>query len=138
MENNIDAKSILNLDRLVFDTIQFSRKGFKNDNALEIQLEANISQKNEQEVYRVSLLLKGDKPEEYNFEICLTGYFSFDCKDNLKEEQKQILVSKNTLSILMPYLRSQVSLLTAQPEMDCVVLPPFNIGGMVDGNSGSK
>ena len=31
----------------------------------------------------------------------------------------------------MPYLRSEISLLTAQPGMECIVLPPFNINKMV-------
>lgn len=35
-------------------------------------------------------------------------------------------------AILMPYLRSEVSLLTAQPETDCVVLPVFNINKMLE------
>lgn len=29
----------------------------------------------------------------------------------------------------------EVTLLTAQPEMDCVVLPPFNINRMMDQNN---
>lgn len=32
----------------------------------------------------------------------------------------------------MPYMRSQISLLTAQPDTDCVVLPPFNVNEMLD------
>jgi hypothetical protein len=37
----------------------------------------------------------------------------------------------------MPYMRSQVSLLTAQPEMDCVVLPAFNINSIVNDKNGA-
>lgn len=37
----------------------------------------------------------------------------------------------DTVAILMPYVRSQVSLITAQPEVECVVLPPFNIVEML-------
>ena len=51
----------------------------------------------------------------------------------MKEEMKNTLISKNTVAILMPYLRSQVSLLTAQPEVECVVLPAFNINKMLEG-----
>ena len=32
----------------------------------------------------------------------------------------------------MPYLRSELTLLTAQPEPDSVVLPPFNVTKMID------
>jgi hypothetical protein len=30
----------------------------------------------------------------------------------------------------MPYIRSEVSLLTAQPETECFVMPVFNINAM--------
>lgn len=33
---------------------------------------------------------------------------------------------------MMPYLRNQLSILTAQPETDAVVLPIFNINNMLD------
>ena len=82
-------------------------------------------------MYRVSLVINGDKPEEYEFNICLTGYFLFNQSENLTEEQKQTLISKNTLSILMPYLRSEVTLLTSQPEVDSVVLQPININSFL-------
>ena len=45
---------------------------------------------------------------------------------------KNSLVVKNSVAIMMPYLRSQVSLVTAQPEVECVVLPAFNINKMLD------
>lgn len=82
-------------------------------------------------MYKVMLILKGNKEDEYTLEISLTGYFSFGeaaISNDLKEE----LLNKNTVAILMPYLRSELSLLTAQPEVECVVLPPFNINAMLE------
>lgn len=35
----------------------------------------------------------------------------------------------------MPYVRSEVSILTAQPGVDSIVLPPFNIVEMMGENS---
>jgi preprotein translocase subunit SecB len=64
-------------------------------------------------------------------EISLTGFFSFQSDEDISDETKCHLVNVNAVSILMPYLRSQISLVTAQPEMDCVVLPPFNINNML-------
>lgn len=40
------------------------------------------------------------------------------------EEDK--LLQQNAVAIIMPYIRSEVSILTAQPGMDTVVLPPLN------------
>lgn len=42
------------------------------------------------------------------------------------------LISKNTVAILMPYMRSELSLLTAQPGMECIVMPPINVNAMME------
>ncbi len=128
-----DIKSVLHMDSLVFDKICFTRKGFKNQNKIEYTLEAHFAEKKQENIYRVTLVLRGEKKKEYDFEISLTGFFSFDSEAEIDESLKQELISKNTLAIIMPYMRSQVSLLTAQPEMDCVVLPTFNINNLING-----
>lgn len=127
----MDYKSVLNLEKLVFDKIQFERLGFKNDNQLNYHFESRFAKKKGEEIYRVTLIYKGNKEEEYTMEICLTGFFTFRSEDDLSDETKKNLVNINAVSILMPYLRSQISLVTAQPEMECVVLPPFNINNML-------
>lgn len=111
---------------------EFIRLGFRNDKELKLEIQSNVSQRQETEIYRVTLLLKGKKPEEYTLEISLSGYFSIESEDKLAEDLKNTLVTKNSVAILMPYLRSQLSLLTAQPEVECVVLPPFNINNMLE------
>jgi preprotein translocase subunit SecB len=87
---------------------------------------------NDAEVYRVTLILKGKKAEEYTLEISLSGFFSIETDDELPDDLKNTLITKNSVAILMPFLRSEDSLLTAQPETECVVLPPFNINNMLD------
>lgn len=42
------------------------------------------------------------------------------------------LYQKTVLQSLCLYLRSEISLLTAQPETETVVLPVFNINRMMD------
>lgn len=125
-------QSSLRLERLVFDKIEFKRLGFSSENELEFELESNIAQHKENDIYRVTLLLKGKKPEEYIFEISLMGFFVIEDNETISEEMRDKLISRNTVAILMPYLRSEVSLLTAQPGIECVVLPTFNINHMMD------
>lgn len=132
MEKKEGIESVLKLDRLVFDKIEFTRLGFKNDKELEIEIQSSVSQKAETNIYKVTLIFKGNKPEEYTLEISLSGFFSIVNDDDLDDEAKKALVTKNSVAILMPYLRSQISLLTAQPDTECVVLPPFNINKMLD------
>jgi len=130
--NNIN--SVLSLDRLVFDKLEFVRKGFQNENEIEFQIEIQVGI-GDGKVSKVTLILKGNKVDEYDLFISLSGYFSFDENEQIENEQIMTLLNKNAVAILMPYLRSQASLLTAQPGMDCVVLPPFNINKMVESES---
>lgn len=131
MKKEHTIQSVLRLDRLVFDKIEFKRLGFSSDHKLELDIQSSIAQRQDTEVYRITLTLRGTKPEEYIFEISLTGIFTIEQDDTLSEELKNDLITKNAIAILMPYMRSEVSLLTAQPGMECVVLPAFNINEMM-------
>ena len=126
-----DARSVLKLQKLVFDKLLFERKGFSSENNFKFNLESQVSKRSNEDMYRVTLVLHGEKADEYTIDISLTGFFAFDSDDSLADEDKKELISKNTLAILMPYLRSEVSILTAQPGVDCVVLPPFNINNLM-------
>jgi Preprotein translocase subunit SecB len=132
MQNKDNIHSVLKLKNLVFDKIEFKRTGFQNDKELELKIQSNISQRQDAEIYKITLIMNGNKPDEYSFEISLTGFFTIEDDPNITQELKKDLVSKNAIAILMPYLRSEVSLLTAQPGVECVVLPAFNINKMLE------
>ena len=129
MENNM--QSVLKMNKIVFDKINFERLGLASKAELNLEITTNISKRQDADIYRVMLCLKGKKQEEYTLEIKLVGFFSFDNEETLDESKKNDLISKNAVAIMMPYLRSEVSLLTAQPGVECVVLPPFNINKMM-------
>lgn len=44
----------------------------------------------------------------------------------------RILIQKNTLAIMFPYLRSYITSLTANPGFTPIVLPPMNIVAMLE------
>lgn len=125
------AGSSLLLQRLVYDKIEFERKGFKNDNELIFEMQVQITSREENQ-YKVTLVFEGNKEKEYRFLISLSGFFAIDSRDGLSDKKVEELISRNAVAILMPYLRSEVTLLTSQPEMDSVVLPPFNINKMME------
>lgn len=134
MEENKKIESVLKLNKIVYDKIEFKRLGFKNDRKLELELQSNVSRREDADIYRVTLLLKGNKPEEYMLEISLSGFFSIESEKELEKDLIDTLVTKNSVAILMPHLRSELSLLTAQPEVECVVLPVFNVNNMIKGS----
>ena len=112
---------------MVFDRIEFDRKGFKNTQELKFELQVQIGL-NEDDLYKVTLVLNGTKQDEYNVVISLSGFFRFE--GQVEDKIVRDLINKNAVAILMPYLRSELTLLTAQPDTDSVVLPPFNINKM--------
>ncbi len=58
--------SVLSLDKLVFDKIEFKRTGMKNENELEIELKVIINKKQDEDIYRVTLIFIGNKEKEYS------------------------------------------------------------------------
>lgn len=83
-------------------------------------------------MYKVTLVLNGTKAEEYDIVIGLSGFFEIENQDQLEDQLLQNLINKNAVAILMPYLRSELTLLTALPDTDSVVLPIFNITKMLE------
>lgn len=126
-------ESSLILEKIVFDKIEFNRKGFKNENEIEFSFEIQIGH-GKNNLSKVTIIIKGNKEQEYDFLISLSGFFTINNSEDIDEKQSEILINSNAVAILMPYLRSEVSLLTAQPDTDCVVLPPFNINKMLEEN----
>lgn len=120
---------ILKLETLVFDNIIFKRLGMRNENELEFSFSINIGTNiSDSNVKRVSVKINGEKKDEYNFEIQASGFFLYEGDADDK------IIQQNAVAIVMPYIRSEVSILTAQPEIESVVLPPFNIVEMMKEN----
>lgn len=87
---------------------------------------ATISEDN----YKCSLAFRlSDDEETTSLEIVVSGIF--ELKADLSLDQKEVIIAKNTMAILFPYLRSQVTLLTAQPDIEPVVLPIININALL-------
>lgn len=123
--------SELRLDNVVFDHIEFDRKDFKKSNAdPEIRLKVQVGE-NEDSVHRTNLICIITKKDEYDINISLSGYFTFQSDSSLDEKKKKDIIENNTVSILMPYLRSEITLLTTQPDMEPVVLPVINVRNLM-------
>ena len=120
---------VLKLNALVFDEIVFKRLGMHSENELEISFSISIGTNiSEPDVKKVSVRVSGEKREEYSFEIQASGFFSYEGNVN------DAIIQQNAVAIVMPYIRSEVSILTAQPGVESVVLPPFNIVEMMGAN----
>ena len=120
---------VLKLNALVFDDITFKRLGMHSDNKLEISFSVSIGTNiTDQDIKKVSVKVLGEKREEYSFEVQASGFFSYE--GNAEDS----IIQQNAVAIVMPYIRSEVSLLTAQPGVEPVVIPPLNIAEMMSDN----
>ncbi|MCR5685713.1 MAG: protein-export chaperone SecB [Lachnospiraceae bacterium] len=124
-------ESVLRLQHCVFDEISFMRKGFKNSNEATFRLGASIRKTSEHN-YAVILVSEGMKENEYVLNIRMTGYFTIEGEISAEEENK--LIKSNAVAVLLPYMRSEISLLTCQPETQCETLPIINVYNMMDAN----
>lgn len=123
--------SALVLDHVVFDCIEFQRKGFQNNAEAKFNLQINAGRNEDSNDYKVTLTLDGEKAKEYTLKISVSGYFHIEEDKMAASVREDNLINNNAVAILMPYLRSELSLLTAQPETDCVVMPVFNVNAML-------
>ena len=116
----------LKLNALVFDEIVFKRLEMHSENELEvtfsISIGTNIAKSDEK---KVSVRISGEKRDEYTFEIQASVFFSYE------GNASDTIIQQNAVAIVMPYIRSEVSILTAQPGVEPGVLPPFNIVEMM-------
>lgn len=136
MENKNEMKdavrSALKMDHIVFDRISFVRKGFQDRTSRDISFKARAKVEQDAEnQYSVTLFVSAEKQNEYTAEVQITGY----CIIDDDHPQKDILLNENAVAILFPYVRAELSLITAQPETDSIVLPTMNISAMFKRNS---
>lgn len=131
---NDDIKSVLILDKIIVSEMSFKRSYEEIDSSeLSINLENQISRIEASNNYKIDLtvIIEEKMKKSFDLKLSISGFFSFKV-DDLEDEIKQLLLKKNTLSILFPYLRAQISLITSQPGMEPIVLPPININALVE------
>lgn len=64
-------------------------------------------------------------------ELQTVGIFKID-KTDLDENVYEHLIKVNTVAIIFPFIRSQVSLLTTQPGITPIMIPPINLNVLID------
>lgn len=124
-----DLKSVLQMEHVVFDNVSFVREGFQQANGKEPVFSLKVGIRHLKEgSYRVSLSNEVEKENEYKISILISGYFLIDeeCKE------KDALLKQNAVAVLFPFVRSELSILTAQPETSPIVLPIMNIAAMME------
>jgi len=120
--------SVLKLTHVIFDEISFRRTGFQARANKEAQLGiASHVEKISEGKYQVSLSMKAIKEREYDAVVSISGY----CEIEEDTPHKDKILSENAVAILFPYVRAEMTLITAQPETEPLIIPAVNVSALI-------
>lgn len=129
--------SALKLVNIFFEEFSFARLEFdfkeldkEVDVDEKISFKVEIATREDKLFHRVKIASEVAKDAEYKLSLVIVGIFQFD-SEVYEDVNLEHLLNENAVAILMPYIRSQVSILTSQPGMKTVTLPIFNISEMM-------
>ncbi len=114
-------KSNLQMKNFYFSNCSFIRRAIVEDGEFNMNLQKEISSIGNHE-YRVVLITSVEK-EDMKLELIAQADFLYESDDYSREEA---IINANTVAIMFPFIRSQVTLLTSQPGMTPIVLPAIN------------
>lgn len=122
-----ELQSVLLLKNLYFEKINFVRDvSLPNEFTTKFTTQIKDVSSNNVEV-RLGCEIKSDT--QFALDIELVGLFENNESDANKKDE---LNKTNTLFIMFPYLRAEVSLVTAQPNFPTIDLPVININALLE------
>jgi preprotein translocase subunit SecB len=122
---------ILRLDDLYIEKIDFVRKDAPINGEPELEYSREIIS-NDNGTRSVRLSARGVYGNGTNFYIQMVGVFEVDAPEGIEEKSKEKLYTDNTVAIMFPYIRAQITLLTSQPGIAPFYMPPINIAGLLE------
>ncbi len=131
-ENSINA--VLSLEYIAFESIEYHRdirQELPADQTYSMNFSRDIQENRETQQYKVSLEANiwSNDSDVVKLRVKIFGIFSCQHEDQAIKDR---LLSKNAVAILFPYLRSQISLVTTQPNNVPIMIPAININALFD------
>ena len=130
MENN---NCVLQMNDLFFSKFDFVQTRGDTNTDYETSFRIEYAANNQDSAkFRVTILtLVKNKTESMHVNLETVGIFTIDSSENDKNLIEHLL-KENTVAIMLPFIRSQISLLTTQPGLSPVMLPPINVNALLD------
>jgi len=132
MDAMSNAQSILIAHKIIIEKLYFEREvDLPSDLELSSAFNKRIDINEVTKQYKVTISLAiNSLKNEVKIEVVVAGVF--ELADTVPDEIKEDVIQKNTVAILFPYLRSEVTLITAQPDFIPIVIPPININALLE------
>ena len=116
-----NALSDLKMEYFYFNYCSIEREKDIADGQYHMNLNKNI-EKIGDHVFKVVLVFSILK-DDLKISVSAQAQFLFEAVDYSDEQE---IIDNNTVAIMFPFIRSEVTLLTSQPGMSPIVLPPIN------------
>lgn len=122
--------SKLKINEIYAEKISFDRNmdydGNQEDVDVKFDLDVLLNAKDSTKgAVRVKCDINADKQEESQYVLQVTMFAEFEAEDDAFES-----FALNAVSILLPYLRAQVSTITSNAGVEPVILPALNVFDM--------
>lgn len=114
-------KSNLKMDNFYFKDYSFHRDTVIKNGEYKVDLKKDI-RKLDDHVFEVEVVTSIEK-DDMHMNLVANATFTFEADDYSSEDS---VIDANTVAIMFPFIRSQVTLMTSQPGMTPIVLPPIN------------
>lgn len=131
------TESQLKMLGLYFSKFDFRLDGPLDENTLKNSITITHSNKvDDPNQVRIQIDLKlEDDAGLFELFLQTLGFFQLENSENLSEDLAKSILEKNTVAIMLPFIRSQISLLTTQPGMTPIMLPPVDVNALMKQNS---
>lgn len=116
--------NVLKMKNLYFEFIHFNSTGVEPDEEGAAEIGFKEEHNIVDNIINVKLFCKVEVDNIFELELCLNGIFE---AGNIESKN----VVPNAIAIMFPYLRAQVSLMTAQPNIPNISLKPININALL-------
>ena len=130
MDNNTCKIQMLDLYFSKFDFKQ-ERGTDSQEYNTSFQIEYAINSEDDTKVRVIVDTTVTNEAQSIVLNVQTVGIFKVD-KLDMDEATYEHLIKANTVAIIFPFIRSQVSLLTTQPGMMPVMIPPININALIE------
>ena len=116
-------KSDLKMDEFHFVECAVTRSAVIESGSLSFDLNKEINELDDGSYTVILTLTISKEKSDLSVKVVASAKFTMDNGDI---DLVRTIMENNTVAIMFPFIRSQVSLLTTQPGMTPIVLPPIN------------
>ena len=123
-----DMRAEMQLKNLYFPSITFKREAVVVGGELKIDVSRKL--RHVDDAYEVQLTVDIAK-DDISLSVIAIGVFVFT-QAVQDEESRDDMAKINGAAIIFPFIRSQITSLTAQPGMAPIIIPALNITKLID------